>query len=74
MNEELKQVWVASAAVETLQMEMDQAETVLTEAIDEALNAGEHPDQVGGAANLTPAELTEMVPDLPAQQQGGDRQ
>lgn len=65
MNDELKQVWVASATVETLQVKMDQAETALAEAIDEALKAGENPHTIGGAANLTPAELSELVPDLP---------
>jgi hypothetical protein len=65
VNDELKQVWVASAAVETLHVKMDQAETALTEAIDEALKAGEDPAMIGGAANLTPAELSELAPDLP---------
>jgi hypothetical protein len=61
VEEELKQVWAASAAVETLQSEMDQAQTVLDAAIDEAMKAGAEADDIGGAANLTPAELDERV-------------
>jgi hypothetical protein len=65
MDEELKQVWAASAAVESLQGEIDQAESQLDTAIDEAVKAGAHPDAIGNAANLTATELNERVPTLP---------
>jgi hypothetical protein len=67
MDEELKQVWVASAAVESLQGEIDQAESHLDEAIDEAVKAGARPEAIGNAANLTANELSERVPTLPAE-------
>jgi hypothetical protein len=65
MDEELKHVWVASAAVESLQGEIDQAESHLDTAIDEAVKAGADPDAIGNAANLTARELSERVPTLP---------
>ncbi|NKX49933.1 hypothetical protein HER39_04950 [Arthrobacter deserti] len=55
MEEKLKQVWVAAAAVETLQVEMDQARALLAAAIEEAVKAGADPEAVSGAANLNPA-------------------
>jgi len=64
VNEELKQVWMASAAIESLQGEMDRAESVLAEAIDEALQAGEDLEVVVGAANLTRTEVVERVRSL----------
>lgn len=67
MDEELKQVWVASAAVESLQGEIDQAESILDTAIDEAVKAGADPDAIGNAANLTASELSDRVPVLPAE-------
>lgn len=67
MDEELKQVWVASAAVESLQGEIDQAESNLDTAIDEAVKAGADPDAIGNAANLTASELSDRVPVLPAE-------
>ncbi|WP_336714745.1 hypothetical protein [Arthrobacter sp. USHLN218] len=67
MDEELKQVWVASAAVESLQGEIDQAESNLDTAIDEAVKAGADPDAIGNAANLTASELSGRVPVLPAE-------
>lgn len=67
MDEELKQVWVASAAVESLQGEIDQAESHLDTAIDEAVKAGVDPDAISNAANLTASELSDRVPVLPAE-------
>ena len=61
MDDELKQVWAASAALETLQVEMDQAQVFLEEAIDEAANAGADPESIDEAAQLTSVELTEPV-------------
>lgn len=57
MNEELKQVWVAAADVETLQAEMDQAEFHLTATIEDAVKAGEATEAIRQAANLTQTEL-----------------
>ena len=74
MDEHLKQVWTASAAVETLQGEMDQAETILDTAIDEALKAGAAPEEISGAANLSPTELSERVPALAAEDQPADEE
>lgn len=56
MEDRLKQVWAASAAVETLQVEMDRAKAQLDAAIDEAVKAGADPEEVSGAANLAPLE------------------
>ncbi|MCW2134085.1 hypothetical protein [Arthrobacter sp. VKM Ac-2550] len=61
MDDELKQVWAASAALETLQVEMDQAQVSLEEAIDEAAKAGADPEAIDEAAQLTSSELTEPV-------------
>ncbi|AUI51558.1 hypothetical protein [Arthrobacter crystallopoietes] len=61
MDDELKQVWAASAALETLQVEMDQAQLSLKEAIDEAAKAGADPESIDEAAQLTSVELTEPV-------------
>ncbi|MCG2620814.1 hypothetical protein LVY72_02675 [Arthrobacter sp. I2-34] len=57
MEDRLKQVWAASAAVETLQVEMDQAKARLDAAIDEAVQAGVAPEAVSGAANLAPLDV-----------------
>ncbi|NMR28491.1 hypothetical protein [Crystallibacter degradans] len=59
MDDELKQVWAASAALETLQVEMDQAQLSLKEAIDEATKAGADPESIDEAAQLTSVELTD---------------
>ncbi|NKX53066.1 hypothetical protein [Arthrobacter mobilis] len=67
MEEELKQVWAASAVIETLQSEIDQAQTFLDEAIDVAVKAGAAPEEIGDAANLTPAELDERVQNISAE-------
>jgi hypothetical protein len=64
MEEHLKDVWTASAAVEGLQVEMDQAETNLDVAIDVALKAGAAPEEILVTANLSPSELSERVPTL----------
>ncbi|TJY67281.1 hypothetical protein E4J89_15430 [Arthrobacter sp. CAU 1506] len=64
MEEHLKDVWTASAAVEGLQVEMDQAETTLDAAIDAALKAGAAPEEILVTANLSPSELSERVPAL----------
>ena len=64
MEEHLKDVWTASAAVEGLQVEMDQAETNLDAAIDVALKAGAAPEEILLTANLSPSELSERVPTL----------
>jgi hypothetical protein len=61
MDDELKQVWAASAALETLQVEMDQAQLSLKEAIDEAAKAGADPESIDEAAQLTAVELSEPV-------------
>jgi hypothetical protein len=66
MDEELKQVWAASATVESLQGEMDQAETHLDTVIDEALKAGALPHAIGTAANLTVDELNQRAETQPA--------
>ena len=67
MDEELKQVWAASAAVESLQGEMDQAQTLLDTVIDEAAKAGALPDAIGTAANLTAEELNERLETPPVE-------
>ncbi|EMY32700.1 hypothetical protein D477_018746 [Arthrobacter crystallopoietes BAB-32] len=67
MDNELKQVWAASAAVETLQVEIDQAQANLDDAIDEAKKAGARPEAIETAANLTPEELNERVPVQPTE-------
>ncbi|MFT4470656.1 hypothetical protein ACMX2H_12190 [Arthrobacter sulfonylureivorans] len=64
MEEHLKDVWTASAAVEGLQVELDQAETTLDAAIDVALKAGAAPEEILVTANLSPSELSERVPAL----------
>lgn len=64
MEEHLKDVWTASAAVEGLQVELDQAETTLDAAIDVALKAGAAPEEILVTANLSPSELNERVPAL----------
>ncbi|MGW6174279.1 hypothetical protein ACWF5H_12355 [Arthrobacter sp. NPDC055138] len=64
MEEHLKDVWTASAAVEGLQVEMDQAESNLDVAIDVALKAGVAPEEILVSANLSPSELSERVPTL----------
>ncbi len=64
MEEHLKDVWTASAAVEGLQVELDQAETNLDAAIDVALKAGAAPEEILVTANLSPSELSERVPAL----------
>ncbi|MFD1210688.1 hypothetical protein ACFQ36_01355 [Arthrobacter sp. GCM10027362] len=56
MEEELKQVWAASAAVEMLHVEIDQAKALLEEAIDEAVKAGVDPEAVSDAADLAPLD------------------
>ena len=68
MNEELKQVWIASAVVETLQGEMDQAQTSLDSAIGDAMRAGATTGAVSGAANLTAAELDLRVQPVPGEE------
>lgn len=75
MDDHLKQVWTASAAVESLQGEMDQAETHLDLAIDEAIKAGAAAAEISGAANLSPTELDQRVqslgPDAQAAEESG---
>ena len=74
MEEHLKDVWTASAAVEGLQVEMDQAETNLDAAIDVALKAGAAPEEILVSANLSPSELSERVPTLSIDQAAIDDQ
>jgi hypothetical protein len=64
MEDRLKQVWAASAAVETLQVEMDQAKALLEKAIDDAVKAGADPEAVRGAAKLVPLEAGQDVAPL----------
>ena len=61
MHEELKQEWAASAVVEKLELEIDRAESILAEAVGEALKAGKDTRTVRAAANLTPAELNDLT-------------
>lgn len=61
MNEKIRQVWAASACVESLQAEMDQAQAALSRAMAEALAAGEPPESVGAVANLTLPELERRI-------------
>ena len=56
MEDQLKRVWAASAALETLQVEMDQAKALLEKAIEEAVKAGADPAAVFDAAKLVPLE------------------
>jgi hypothetical protein len=72
MEEHLKDVWTASAAVEGLQVEMDQAETNLDVAIDVALKAGAAPEEILVSANLSPSELSERVPTLAIDDQAAE--
>jgi outer membrane murein-binding lipoprotein Lpp len=66
MEERLKQVWVAAAAVESLQVEIDQAKAELKAAMDEALRAGADPEAVSGAAMLKPVDADHPVAPLTA--------
>ncbi|MET1153458.1 hypothetical protein [Arthrobacter sp.] len=72
MEEHLKDVWTASAAVEGLQVELDQAETNLDVAIDVALKAGAAPEEILMSANLSPSELSERVPTLAMDDQAAE--
>jgi hypothetical protein len=72
MEEHLKDVWTASAAVEGLQVEMDQAESQLDVAIDVALKAGAAPEEILVSANLSPSELSERVPTLAIDDQAAE--
>jgi len=64
MEDQLKQVWAASAAVETLQVEMDQAKVLLEKAIEEAVKAGADPEAVRDAAKLVPLEAVQEAAPL----------
>jgi hypothetical protein len=61
VHEELKQVWAASAVVEKLELEIDRAESILAEAVGEALKAGTDARAVRAAAGLAPAELSDLT-------------
>ncbi|MCG2621487.1 hypothetical protein LVY72_06095 [Arthrobacter sp. I2-34] len=61
MNEKIRQVWAASACVESLQAEMDQAQAALSCAMAEALAAGGSPESIGAVANLTLPELERRI-------------
>jgi hypothetical protein len=61
LHEELKQVWAASAVVEKLELEIDHAESILAEAVGEALKAGTATKTVREAANLTLTEFHDLT-------------
>lgn len=71
VNDDLKQVWVASATLESLQGEVDRAETDLDSFIEGALAAGESVDGISDAANLTAAEVRLRMKDLGIERSSG---
>lgn len=61
MTSHLKKLWIASARVEDLEVEMDQAGQARRIAIIEAIAAGFPVDQVAAAANLSRAEIATIA-------------
>lgn len=61
MTSHLKKLWVASAKVESLEAEMDQAVQARRSAIIEAIAAGFPVDEVAAAANLSRAEIATIA-------------
>lgn len=61
MTSHLKKLWIASARVEDLEVEMDQAGQDRKTAIIEAIAAGFPVDQVAAAANLSRAEIATIA-------------
>ncbi len=61
MTSHLKKLWVASARVEDLEVELDQASEDRNTAIVEAIGAGFPVDQVAAAANLSRAEIATIA-------------
>lgn len=61
MTSHLKKLWVASARVEDLEVELDQAAEDRNTAIVEAIAAGFPVDQVSAAANLSRAEIATIA-------------
>lgn len=61
MTSHLKRLWIASAKVEDLEVEMDQAGQARKIAIIEAIAAGFPVDQVAAAANLSRAEIATIA-------------
>lgn len=61
MTSHLKKLWVASARVEDLEVELDQASEDRNTAIIEAIAAGFPVDQVSAAANLSRAEIATIA-------------
>lgn len=68
MNDLVKEVWVTSAYVESVQCELDNATLARDVAIHAALSEGSSPEEVADAANLTNAELRRvMLDDAPSE-------
>lgn len=61
MTSHLKKLWITSARVEDLEVEMDQAAQERRIAIIEAISAGFPVDQVAAAANLSRAEIATIA-------------
>lgn len=61
MTSHLKKLWIASARVEDLEVEMDQAGQDRRIAIIEAIAAGFPVDEVAAAANLSRAEIATIA-------------
>lgn len=61
MTSHLKKLWVASARVEDLEVELDQAAGDRNTAIVDAIGAGFPVDQVAAAANLSRAEVATIA-------------
>lgn len=61
MTSYLKKLWVASARVEDLEVELDQSAEERDTAVVEAIGAGFPLDQVAAAANLSRAEVATIA-------------
>lgn len=61
MNDLVKEIWVTSAYVETVQSELDNATLARDVAIHAALSEGRTLEEVADAANLTNAELRRVM-------------
>ncbi|WP_460465116.1 hypothetical protein [Arthrobacter pigmenti] len=71
MTSHLKRLWIASAKVEDLEVEMDHAGQARKIAIIEAIAAGFPVDQVAAAANLSRAEIATIALASPEDERPG---
>jgi hypothetical protein len=61
MDKYLSNIWIASAELEMLQFQADQAHDGLVQAMCEAMAARMSPDDVAAAANLSLGELFDAL-------------